>query len=82
MILLNIGICSRSKGKSSLGRNLLIRDHVIHGCTAERVKQPDLEHALLVLPFATLVRLIKMLIALSRSDYDLELCCRASVLYS
>lgn len=45
----------------------------------KRVKQPDLEQALLVLPFDYVVRLIKMLIRLSELGYDLELCCKASI---
>ena len=45
----------------------------------KRVKQPDLEQALLVLPFDYVVRLIRMLIKLSELGHDLELCCRASI---
>lgn len=45
----------------------------------KRVKQPDLEQALLVLPFDYVVRLVRMLIDLSRRNFELELCCRASV---
>ena len=45
----------------------------------KRIKQPDLEQALLILPFDYVERLIKMLIELSELGYDLELCCRASV---
>jgi U3 small nucleolar RNA-associated protein 12 len=44
-----------------------------------RVKQPDLEQALLIIPFDYVVRMVRMLIALSKLGLDLELCCRASV---
>jgi U3 small nucleolar RNA-associated protein 12 len=43
------------------------------------VKAPDLEHALLVLPFHYVARLIGMLIALMRRGLDVELCTKCAV---
>ena len=42
-----------------------------------RIAQPDLENALIVLPFDYVIRLTRMLVILSRRGYDLEMCCRA-----
>ncbi len=45
-----------------------------------QIKQPDLEQALLVLPFHFVVRLLRLLIEISQqAQYDAELCCRCSV---
>lgn len=43
------------------------------------VKAPDLEHALLVLPFHYVARLISMLIQLMRKGLDVELCTKCAV---
>jgi len=43
------------------------------------IKQPDLEQALLVMPFHYIHRLIKMLVELTRRNMDIELCARCAV---
>jgi len=43
------------------------------------IKAPDLEQALLVLPFHYVSRLVSMLLELAKKGLDLELCCRSAV---
>jgi U3 small nucleolar RNA-associated protein 12 len=43
------------------------------------IKQPDLEPALLTLPFHYVKRMLFLLVQLSRSGLDIELCCRCAV---
>ena len=75
----------RSRSKSAIKPRtanpvmLGLTPHAYMAAQLKRVKQPDLEQALLVLPFDYVVRLVKMLIELSKKGFDLELCCRASV---
>ena len=72
---------SKSKLKARPANPVLLgmQPHSYMMAQLKRVKQPDLEQALLVLPFDYVVRLIRMLIKLSELGHDLELCCRASI---
>lgn len=76
-----------SDGKHGGGKNknkgnpllLGLHPHAFMIRSLRSIKAPELEQALLVLPFHYVTRLIAMLLQLAKKGLDLELCCRSAV---